>query len=327
MPTLPLLPALLALALLALPVRADVHDCVFPASTPNGLPCEHPLALDQTCRGKLNATTRDAYLDMDCDYVIYDVKAPQPTHKYIMIHSGRCDIWTAELGDWVSEATGSNLVGLRTCMGLDFAVCTLKHSECDMLHVSWAQPQTPDSFMVGWNPPAAIEAAADPKNQLVFLHEYDGYSDGYWWSFNCNKTQPSYVCITGDDPSFDDKFYGKGGSPGDVRPDGFKAKMEKLSNAAPFPCALEVVDARNSSGVPGFVIDTWPDMVQKNRFPDVPCSGMFPDITVGNWQVEQAGVLTQALQTAHVLNASEPGRYAQFLSDYLDAIEVLMANE
>jgi hypothetical protein len=144
---------------------------------------------------------------------------------------------------------------------------------------------------------------------------------------NCNKTQPSYVCITGDDPSFDDKFYGKGGSPGDVRPDGFKAKMEKLSNAAPFPCALEVVDARNSSGVPGFVIDTWPDMVQKNRFPDVPCSGMFPDITVGNWQVEQAGVLTQALQTAHVLNASEPGRYAQFLSDYLDAIEVLMANE
>lgn len=33
---------------------------------------------------------------------------------------------------------------------------------------------------------------------------------------------------------------------------------------------------------------------------------MFPDITVGNWQLEQMGVLTEALQTAHELNATQP---------------------
>lgn len=131
---------LLALALaLSTPaaVRAhDVHDCIFPPTEPGGPPCKHPLALDPSCRGVFNASTRDAYLSMDCDCegggagkgrgggllvraggrgrlacgraraadgpppphpppgadVIYDVPAPEPTTKYIMIHSGKCDI-------------------------------------------------------------------------------------------------------------------------------------------------------------------------------------------------------------------------------------------
>lgn len=309
---------LLATALVAVTVRptaADDHDCVVPG--PPGA-CVSPLVDDPMCRGA-NSSDPEAWLSMDCDYVIYDIPAPEPTDKWIVVHAGDCDNWTAEMGDYFSKAAETNLFGLRQCMGLNDDTCVLNRSRCDALHISWTMPDQPPTMGLGFNPPRIIEVARNESNQLLFLHEYDGLPT-YPWAVNCSETVPSYVCITSDDPEFDRKFYGEGGSPEEPAPDGIKALLEAaLSGRDPVPCKVEVVDARNSTDVPGFVPGPeWPHAYASNRHADLPCSGMFPDIPIGNWQWEHQGVVTAAIQVAILRNDSE------LLETYTRAINVAL---
>lgn len=64
-----------------------------------------------------------------CADVLYDVPAKQESNAWIVIHAADCDNWTGELGDYFSEAAGTNLFGLRQCVGLDPQVCTLNRFE------------------------------------------------------------------------------------------------------------------------------------------------------------------------------------------------------
>lgn len=59
------------------------HDCF------TGPPdvCKHPLDEDKACRGKF-ANSKDAWRDMECDYVRYDVRAEKPTNDWLIIHAG-----------------------------------------------------------------------------------------------------------------------------------------------------------------------------------------------------------------------------------------------
>lgn len=97
------------------------------------------------------------------------------------------------------------------------------------------QPPSPTILL-----PGLIDIADDPANSLVFLHEFDGLPT-YPWSKVCSPTVPAYICIAADDPEFDRKFGG---------PQGIKATLEAgLGNSAYLQCAVEVIDARNSSAV------------------------------------------------------------------------------
>ncbi|KAL4437128.1 hypothetical protein ABPG75_004267 [Micractinium tetrahymenae] len=298
-----LLAAALAAAVLH-PAAADDHDCVVPE--PQGT-CVSPLVADPMCRGQ-NTTDPEAWMSMDCDYVIYDIPAEEPTNKWIVVHAGDCDNWTAEMGDYFSKAAGTNLFGLR-------------QSRCDALHISWTMPDQPPTIGLGFNPPGIIEVAKNKSNQLLFLHEYDGLPT-YPWAGPCNETVPTYICITSDDPDFDRKFYGEGGSPEAPAPDGVKALLEAaLSNRDPVPCKAEVIDARNSTEVPGFVPGpTWPHAYASNRQADLPCSGMFPDTTVGNWQWEHQGIVTASIQVAILKNNTE------LLDAYVKAIDAALGS-
>ena len=55
--------------------------------------------------------------------VIYDVKAAEPSNKFIVIHAGQCDIDTEWLGDWLYGVTPYNLYGLRPCVGVNHVTC------------------------------------------------------------------------------------------------------------------------------------------------------------------------------------------------------------
>lgn len=59
------------------------HDCF---TGPPDL-CQHPLVNDTACRGKY-ATNIEAWRDMECDYVRYNVKASNQTNDWIVIHAG-----------------------------------------------------------------------------------------------------------------------------------------------------------------------------------------------------------------------------------------------
>lgn len=215
--------ALLALLLLAAAWRcvADDHDCIF-GSPPE---CANSLAGDKACRGA-TATNNTAWISMDCDYVIYDVRAKKESSKWVVIHAADCDAWTGALGDWAARVLPSNLFGLRQCMGLDQSSCTLGRTTCKALHTSWSMPTQPKSMGLGFTPPEIIKAAKTPGNQLLFLHANDAIADGYKWAELCiNGSGTAYVCIAGDDPAFDRKFYGterskghpahaRGGAPG-----------------------------------------------------------------------------------------------------------------
>ncbi|KAI3434606.1 hypothetical protein D9Q98_002674 [Chlorella vulgaris] len=277
---------LLAVLLAAGCALADDHDCIY------GEPplCQHALASDTTCRG-INATTKDAWLSTECDYVLYDVPAKQESNAWIVIHAADCDNWTGELGDYFSEAAGTNLFGLRQCVGLDPQVCTLNRSRCDALHVSWTMPDQPATLGLGFNPPVLVEAAKNTSNQILFIHSYDGLPT-YPWSTPCSGNNTSHVCIFGDDPDFDRKFYGDGG---------IKELLEDALNGSPhLSCPVEVVDARNSSEVPSWVPGpAWPQAYASNRRADLPCSGMFP-IGIGNWAWEMQDAVAGALQIAIV---------------------------
>lgn len=96
---------------------------------------------------------------------------------------------------------------------------------------------------------------------------------------SCSGNNTSHVCIFGDDPDFDRKFYGDGG---------IKELLEDALNGSPhLSCPVEVVDARNSSEVPSWVPGpAWPQAYASNRRADLPCSGMFPVSGAG-----QAGMI------------------------------------
>ena len=60
---------------------------------------------------------------------------------------------------------------------------------------------------------------------------------------------------------------------------GIKDLMESFSNTEYVPCAVELIDARNSSLTPGFEIGThFGEKKPLNRYADLPCSGMYPQV-------------------------------------------------
>lgn len=76
------------------------HDCFM---GPPDL-CQHSLLNDTACRGKY-ATNIEAWRDMECDYVRYNVKANNQTDDWIIIHAGGaggCGRWVMGGHRWVS---------------------------------------------------------------------------------------------------------------------------------------------------------------------------------------------------------------------------------
>lgn len=89
--------------------------------------------------------------------------------------------------------------------------------------------------------PAALRAAHVGASQLSPAVAPHAGLPTYPWAVNCSETVPSYVCITSDDPEFDRKFYGEGGSPEEPAPDGIKALLEAaLSGRDPVPCKVRL---------------------------------------------------------------------------------------
>ena len=169
--------------------------------------------------------------------------------------------------------------------------------------------------MQGFNPPLLIDVyRSDPRARFVFLHEFgDGVPYDYSWQHaGCDTDAlPAYVCICGDDPDYDAKW----------------ARMQPLLtrslNSLPtFACRVEVIDARNSSAVPGYSRAA----ANHNRFENQPCSGMYPQIGNAGWAWEMQGVVTSALRVA-VLKAQDKGsRTSKALKDFQAAIDIALEN-
>lgn len=120
------------------PATEAVRDC-YVGSAPF---CNNSLASDTACRG-LEVTTADGWKRMDCDYVLYNIPATgRNTSKWLVIHAGGCDTFTAELGDFFAPDLALNIWGLRTCGGFRDSLCASRHNydSCDALHISWFMP-------------------------------------------------------------------------------------------------------------------------------------------------------------------------------------------
>ncbi|KAK9819689.1 hypothetical protein WJX72_001169 [[Myrmecia] bisecta] len=259
------------------------------------------------CSRLASGIRRRHYVSMDCDYVIYDVKAEAPSNKYIVIHAGGCDTYTEVIGDWAYNATGYNLFGLRPCVGIDTQTCTLNRSVCVTIHVSWTMPSQPPQL--------------DPASKLLFLHEFDGLPT-YPWAGPCNETTPAYICVYSDDEEdvFDRKFYGALGS------SGVKELLEQLANSEYIPCAVEVIDARNSSLTPGLDNGpSWGKAYATNRSPHLPCSGLYPQIVTQGWAWEMQGSITAGMKLT-ILKQQEGGEsvYTGVLASFAQAIDIVL---
>lgn len=105
--TINALTGLLSSAIASPPTR----DC-YTGSSPL---CNNSLASDTACRG-LQVTTADGWKQMNCDYVIYNIPTTtRITEKWLVIHSGGCDTFTGELGDFFAPDLELNIFGLRPC--------------------------------------------------------------------------------------------------------------------------------------------------------------------------------------------------------------------
>ncbi|KAK9819690.1 hypothetical protein WJX72_001169 [[Myrmecia] bisecta] len=207
------------------------------------------------CSRLASGIRRRHYVSMDCDYVIYDVKAEAPSNKYIVIHAGG------------------------------------------------PAPST------------------DPASKLLFLHEFDGLPT-YPWAGPCNETTPAYICVYSDDEEdvFDRKFYGALGS------SGVKELLEQLANSEYIPCAVEVIDARNSSLTPGLDNGpSWGKAYATNRSPHLPCSGLYPQIVTQGWAWEMQGSITAGMKLT-ILKQQEGGEsvYTGVLASFAQAIDIVL---
>ncbi|KAK9812720.1 hypothetical protein WJX72_002593 [[Myrmecia] bisecta] len=300
--------SLLLLAVPLAPASADDHDC-FVGSPPQ---CKSALVNDTSCRGVFSNDI-NAWQSMDCDYVIYDVKAPTPSNNYIVVHCGGrgCDSYTEDIGDFAYNVTGFNLFGLRQCSGIDSTTCTLQRSADDALHLTWTMPSQSPELGLGFNPPALIEYAKQPASQMLFLHEFDGLPS-YPWGLPCNATQPAYVCVNSwdDDAAFNRKFYGTPGSPG------IQQLLGSIGHTPIMPCPVEVIDARNSSATPGFVPGpSYGHYITSNRSPALPCSGIYYQPVSQGWAWEMQGYVTAGINLA-ITKAKEGNTSA-----YTDVLE------
>lgn len=132
--TINALTGLLSSAIASPPTR----DC-YTGSSPL---CNNSLASDTACRG-LQVTTADGWKQMNCDYVIYNIPTTtRITEKWLVIHSGGCDTFTGELGDFFAPDLELNIFGLRPCGGFQDSLCASLHDydPCNAFHISWYFP-------------------------------------------------------------------------------------------------------------------------------------------------------------------------------------------
>eukprot|EP00457_Paulinella_chromatophora_P008259 gb/GEZN01008290.1/.p1 GENE.gb/GEZN01008290.1/~~gb/GEZN01008290.1/.p1 ORF type:complete len:353 (+),score=39.84 gb/GEZN01008290.1/:170-1228(+) len=291
---------------------ASGHDC-YVNDPLMSAPCSNPLLEDKKCV-VIHSKNPSDWDRMDCDIVVFNVPARRPTSKWLVIHAGGCDTDTEHIGDYFAAEKTWNYFGLRPCAGLVQSKCIAEYQfdVCLTLHMSWVASPEFESFVgfQGFNPPELMQPyRSDPQARFVFLHEYgDGLSYSAWMTFGCDDDEPTYVCINGDDPNYDKKWEKM-----------YPLLTRSLNNLPNFPCRVVVVDARNSTAVPGYAKEP-----PNNRLPGKPCSGMYPPKGNVGWAWEMSGKVTAALASAIRLDT---GSELKALADFRDAIDIALGND